>query len=385
MAEKKHAILSASGSTRWLNCTPSARLEEQFEEGETSVFAEEGTLAHDLGELELRLFFKEISKVKYNKELKKIKAHELYSNEMPDYVDVYTGYVIERYNEAKVKTGDPVISIEQRLDFSHVVPEGFGTGDAVIIADGVLEITDLKYGKGVPVYSENNSQMMLYALGAVNEYDFLYDIKEVRMTIAQPRLDSLSSWQISVEELNTWGEEYVKPRAEMAWAGEGEFVPGDHCQFCRARFTCRARAEMNLELAKHDFANAELLGDEDVSEILEQAKHFKNWIKDIEQYALDQALEGKKWPGFKVVEGRSNRKYSDDLAVANRLIENNYDEAALYEKKLYGITKMAKIIGKSEFDNLLSDLIIKPQGKPALAPEDDKRPEFNSAAEDFKD
>jgi Protein of unknown function (DUF2800) len=380
-----HAILSASGSKRWLTCTPSARLEQQFSERSTSVYAEEGTLAHALGELKLSLYFEYITKTKYSKELKLIEKNELFQPEMHDYVNVYVDYGIERFNEAKKRSSDAIVALEQRLDFSHLVPKGFGTGDLVIIADGTLEIIDLKYGKGVEVSAEENTQMMLYAIGALAQFDYLYDINQVQMTIVQPRLDSISTWTISVEQLNEWAENYCRPRAELAWKGEGEFIPGDHCRFCNAKYTCRARAEENLELAKHEFKDPELLTEEEIIEALKISENLKNWVKDIEEYTLNEALQGKKWPGFKVVEGRSNRKYVDDIQVASKLKESGYDEAVIYEKKLYGITAMQKLLGKKQFGELLDELIIKPPGKPALVLESDKRPEFNSAAIDFKE
>jgi transcription elongation factor Elf1 len=381
-----HAKLSASGSKRWLTCTPSARLEEQFPGDTTSVYAEEGTLAHSLGEAKLSLEFGKITKAKYSKEVKKIEKHELYDHTMPDYVDLYVNYVIERFNEAKKRSSDAIIALEQRLDFSHLVPEGFGTGDTVIIADGTMEIIDLKYGKGVEVDSEDNTQMMLYALGALNEYEFLYDIQDVQMTIVQPRLDSISTSIISVRDLYEWAYNYLVPRAKLAWDGEGEFLAGDHCKFCKARYNCKARADQNLELAKYEFATCELLSDVEIADILTRVDNFKSWVKDIEEFSLNEAIKGKKWPGFKLVEGRSNRAYVDEIQVADKLKSCGYDEAVLFEKKLYGITAMEKTIGKKQFGTILEGLVIKPQGKPTLAPESDKRQELNlnSAVEDFK-
>lgn len=381
-----HAILSASGSKRWLTCTPSARLEQLFPDEQNSIYAQEGTLAHSLGELSLSYQLGKIAKAKYEKALAKIKTHELYESSMSDYIDIYVNYVLEQFNEAQKRSKDALVYLEQKLDFSEWVPEGFGTGDAIIIADQLMDIIDLKYGKGVEVESEDNTQMMLYALGALREFEFLYDIREVRMTIVQPRLDSIDSTILTVDELYTWAIEYLKPRAQMAWNGEGEFVSGDHCRWCKARFTCRARAEANLELAKYDFAPAELLSDDEISEVLSKAEELKKWIADIEEYTLNQALQGKKWPGFKLVEGRSNRKYVDDLLVAKKLLEAGYDETIIYEKKLLGITAMEKVIGKKNFGTLLGDLIEKPQGKPTLVPESDKRPELvlNSVENDFE-
>ena len=263
----KHAILSASGASRWMACTPSAVLEQQFE-NKSSVFAEEGTLAHELGELTLKLNLGEITKRTFNSKFKKIQENKLYSADMPDYVQTYVDTCLERVSEAKATTPDALFKIEQRLDFSEWVPDGFGTGDFVIIADGTMEVCDLKYGKGVPVSANNNKQMMLYALGAIAEFNFLYDIQKVRMTIIQPRLDNISTFEVTTEDLLKWAEDYVRPRAELAIKGKGEFCAGDHCKFCRAKAICRARAEKNMELAKYDFEEPALLDNNDVAYIL---------------------------------------------------------------------------------------------------------------------
>ena len=235
------------------------------------------------------------------------------------------------------------------------------------------------------VSAVDNKQMMLYALGALDMFGFMYAIHTVRMTIYQPRLDNISEWEMSVEELTTWGMNELAPRAKMAYAGDGSFVPGKHCQFCRAKAQCRALAEKNLETAKHEFEDASLLSDIEISEILSQVDLIKNWVTAVEEYALQAALDGKKFPGFKLVEGRSNRKYSDEMMVADRLIENGFAKSAIYEPaKLKTITAMEKMVTKKAFVALLGDLIIKPQGKPTLAPESDKRQEWNSVENDFK-
>ncbi|WP_338631706.1 DUF2800 domain-containing protein [Clostridium baratii] len=379
-----HAILSASGASRWMACPPSARLEQKFE-NKTSIYAEEGTLAHELGELELRLKLGEITKRQYTGRVNKlIKDNELYSKDMPDYVEIYTNICMEKVAEAKETTADAVFKVEQRLNFSEWVPEGFGTGDFVIIADGTMEICDLKYGKGVQVSAANNTQMRLYALGAISEFGFLYDIEKVRMTIIQPRLDSISSDEISVEELLEWANDKVKPIAELAFKGEGEFSAGDHCKFCRAKGTCRARADKNMELAKYDFQKPETLDNNDISFILSKVDELVNWASDIKEYALNEALKGEEFDGFKVVEGRSNRKWTDEKAVGNILIENGFLENIIYTKKLASITNIEKAIGKKETEHLLGSYIVKPQGKPCLAPITDKRNVYNSAKADFK-
>jgi hypothetical protein len=383
-----HAILSPSGAHRWLSCTPSARLEQQFPDKAGKV-AEEGTLAHSLGELILKHKLKRISKQVYQRDLKKIEANELFDTAMQEHAESYSVFVLERFYEAQSHTRDAVIYLEHKLNLTEYVPEGFGTGDCVIIADGTMEIIDLKYGKGVLVSAENNKQMMLYALGALKEFIFAYDIDTVRMTIFQPRIDNFSTFEISVDDLLTWAELELKPKAALAFAGEGEFEPGTHCQFCKAKAVCKANADYNLEIARHDFATPELLTDEEIADILARSANFTSWLKSVNEYALSESvLNGKKWPGFKLVEGRSNRTYSDDTAVAQRLVEKGFAEDLIYKRELLGITAMEKAIGKKEFSLVLSDLIIKPQGKPTLAPLSDKREELNSvdaARKDFEE
>jgi len=380
VTERKHAILSASGAYRWLACPPSARLEEQFAET-TSTYAEEGTLAHGIAEQKLRFLLKQISAQDYAQALQIFEKNEFYSASMLDYIETYTSIAMEKVNEAKARSADAVVLLEQKLDFSDWVPEGFGTGDVVVISDGVLEIIDLKYGKGVPVAAEDNAQMRLYALGALATFDSLYDIKTVRMTIVQPRLDSISSDEIPAETLYWWADTELIKRAQLAWEGKGEFQAGEHCRFCRARYTCRARAEANLELAKMEFKKPELLTDEEIGEVLKQADELKAWVSDVFDYALVQARDhGKKFPGWKLVEGRSVRQYADEDTVAKKLTEAGYKEEQIYEKKLWGITAMEKLLGKALFNELLGGLVIKPPGKPTLVPEADKRPEINSIA-----
>lgn len=377
-----HALLSASGASRWMACTPSARLEQNFE-NKTSQYAEEGTLAHELGELKLRKELEGLSTRSFNSKVKKIQENELYTADMPDYVDMYVETCLERVSEAKAKTPDALFKIEQRLDFSEWVPEGFGTGDFVIIADGTMEVCDLKYGKGVPVSADNNKQMMLYALGAISEFSFLYDIEKVRMTIIQPRLDNISTFEVTVEDLVKWAEEYVRPRAELAIKGEGEFCAGDHCRFCRAKSVCKARTEKNLELAKYDFQKPNTLDNNDIAYILSKVDELVNWAGDVKEYALEQALQGEEFDGYKVVEGRSNRKWSSEDDVAKVLIGQGFQENIIYTKKLDGISKIESSIGKKEVQRLLGDYIVKPVGKPTLVPITDKRDPYNPAKADF--
>ena len=284
-----HALLSASGAKRWMECPPSARLEESLPNS-TSSFAEEGTFAHSMAELILRYNNGEITKKTFTTRLNKLKANEFYSQELEDYITDYTQQVWEIYNEAKATCPDAQALFEQRLDFSEYVPDGFGTGDVVIIADDLLQVIDLKYGKGVGVSAEDNPQLRLYAIGAYLEHSLLYDIRRVKMTIVQPRLENTSTEEMTVSDLLDWGENEVKPRAALAIAGEGEMKVGEHCRFCRARATCRARAEKNLDLAKLDFQPGELLTEEEIGEVLERAEELASWVKDIKEYAFDQML-----------------------------------------------------------------------------------------------
>jgi len=380
-----HALLSASGAKRWLACTPSARLEAELPES-TSVFAEEGRLAHELAEAYLLKALGKIKTSEFNKLLKPIYAHKLYSKDMDDYVGIYVDEVIRRLNEARAECSeDAEVFVEQRLDFSKWVPEGFGTGDAIIIAGGIIEVVDLKYGKGVPVSAEDNPQMRLYGLGAYDEYDCLYDIQTVRTTIVQPRLDSISTEELSASDLVKWAEDEVKPRADLAFEGKGEFCAGDHCGFCKIKATCRARAEANLALEVYvDRSGPELTIDE-IGEILFKLDEFKKWAEELKKYSLDQAENhGIRFPGWKLVTGKSNRTYVDAEKVAAALLNAEYSEDIIYEKSLLGITALEKAIGKSKFKELLEDaqekLIIKPTGKPTLVPESDSRPELNSLA-----
>lgn len=380
-----HAKLSASGSHRWLNCTPSVAIEKDFP-NESSVYAAEGTLAHELGEISLRRDLEQITETEFKKKLKPIMTNELWTADMPDYVDRYVNTCMEKVAEAKKTDSLAEFRVEQRLDFSDWVPEGFGTGDFVIVADGKVEICDLKYGKGVPVSAENNSQMMLYALGAIAEFDFIYEVETVKMTIIQPRLDSVSDWEISKEDLLKWAEEVVKPKAELAMKGEGELLAGEHCTFCKAKAVCRARALKNLEIAKYEFRDSKTLDDEEVADILSGIDELVKWATDIKDYALNEAVEHRVvYPGFKVVEGRSNRKYTDTDKITEILTSNEYTEDKIFKpKELLGLTAMEKVVGKKKLTELIGGYIEKPYGKPVLVPETDKRQVYNPAKADFE-
>jgi hypothetical protein len=385
-----HALLSPSGAERWLNCTPSARLEAGFP-NRAGQAAKEGTLAHSLAELMLLHKTGTLNALQYKARLKAIQADKLYDASMLAYMEDYTGYVIEQYSAALAQTKDAKIFLEQKLDLTDYMPEAFGTGDVIIIADNVLDIIDLKYGKGVPVSAEENKQMMLYALGALRDYDFMYDIHTVRMTICQPRLDSISVYELPVADLKTWADSELRPRAALAWEGKGEYKAGKHCRFCKAAGICKANADKNLELAAHDFADGALMKDTEVAEVLQRADIFRKWLTAVEDYALEQALTaGKKWPGLKLVEGRSNRQYSDPAKVEERLLATKAwaPEQIYVPKTLLGITALEKSIGKAVFQETVGDLLIKPPGKPTLVSVSDKRPELNtleSAATDFAD
>lgn len=387
-APRQHAVLSASGSHRWMACPPSAVFEQQFQES-TSEYAEEGTFAHKLAEIKLRAVNGETTKRAATASINTLKKERFYSQELEDYVDGYVDTVSERFNAARARCKDALMLLEQRLDFSAWVPDGFGTGDVVIIAEPVVEVIDLKYGAGVPVSALNNPQTRLYGLGAVARYDMLYDVQQVRTTIIQPRLDNVSSEDLSVSELLAWAETQVQPAAELAAEGKGEFAPGEHCRFCRARTSCRARAEHNLQLAKYEFRKGPALDDAEIADILGRIDELVNWADAVKDYALDQAVNhDKQWPGWKLVEGRSNRKYADDAKTINTLVGAGYDrKLVLKPEEPLGITAMEKLLGRKPFVELLASLVIKPAGKPVLAPESDPRPAFNSAAAaaaDFK-
>ncbi|WCG23468.1 DUF2800 domain-containing protein [Vagococcus lutrae] len=362
----KHAILSASGAHRWMNCTPSARLELEFDDSSGEA-AKEGTAAHELGEHKLREVLKIPTK----------KPTSIYdSEEMERYTDEYVQFILEELAVVKQVTKDPLLLIEQRLDFSNYVPEGFGTGDCVIVADDVVHVIDFKYGQGVLVEAENNPQMMLYALGALNLFDAIYDINVVKMTIYQPRRENISTFEIPKTNLIDWAENTLKPKAELAFKGDGEFKPGEWCRFCRASVECRARAEEILKVAKFEFKKPPLLTDDEIAEILLHVNDLAKWANEIFAYATNAAVQqGKQWEGFKVVEGRSNRKYTDEEAVAEAAKKAGYED--IYKQSLLTITNMEKLMGKKKFNEVLGDFIIKPSGKPTLVPVSDKRPEIN--------
>lgn len=368
----KHAILSASSSERWINCPPSARLCENYPD-KGSDFAAEGTDAHTLCEFRL-------------KQALGLPVHDpiedlgWYNEEMEECAAAYTAYVMELVEAAKQSGSTPTVLIEQRVDFSRWVESGFGTADCIVIADRILNIVDYKHGQGVEVSAVDNSQMKLYALGALEIIDYLYDIEEVQMTIFQPRKDNVSVFQISREALLEWAEGELTRQAQLAFEGKGEFSCGEWCRFCKAKAECRERANANLALAQLEFQLPALLGDEEIAEILGKLDALVSWATDVKEYALQQAISGKAWTGWKLVEGRSNRRYTNENAVIAAVLQAGYDP---YEKKVLGITAMQKALGKARFEELLSPYIEKPQGKPTLVPESDKRPAMNTAKNDF--
>lgn len=363
----KHAVLSASASHRWLHCLPSARLELEFE-NTGSEAAREGTAAHALCEHKLKRALRMRSK-------RPVSDYD--SDEMEDCTDAYTDFVMEQVEQAKQVCKDPIVLIEQHLDFSCYVPEGFGTGDCIIISDDRLHIIDFKYGMGILVEAENNPQMKLYALGALLMYDALYDIKEVSMTIFQPRRDNVSTWTVPVSELKEWAETELAPKAQMAFEGQGDYVPGEWCTFCRAAVRCRARAEEKLKLAQMEFRRPPLLTDAEIEEILQVIPDLTKWANEITAYATDAAMNhGKEWNGFKVVAGRAVRKYRDEDAVAEAAKQAGYKD--IYRKSLITLTDMEKLMGKDMFKEILGDFVYKPPGKPTLVPITDKRPAINT-------
>ena len=382
MPPTKHALLGASSSHRWLNCTPSARLEEPFPDT-SSEAAAEGTLAHAIAETHL---YKLLAGKKPATPAK-LKANPLYHAVMEDYVSVYTTYLMEHYAEAIQETPDAMIMTEDRVDFSKWVPGGYGTADCIMIANGHLQIFDLKYGKGVPVEAENNPQLRLYALGALDAYDILYGVHTVTMHIIQPRLDSITSETMSAEALYDWGDTYVKPRAELASKGEGEPNPGEHCRFCKFKNACRAYAMKQLEIAQLRFQEPEheerepaALSPEETAQILLAVDELTRWAKSVKDFALDQAVNhGMSYPGWKVVAGRSNRVITDQEAALEALEAAGFTANAVTELK--GLGALEEIVGKKKLAALLEDLIIKPAGRPVLARDTDKRPALSSFAE----
>lgn len=376
---RSHALLAASRASRWMNCPPSARLEEKMDESAPSKYAEEGTLAHELAEMTLRARFRLSPAGLCTKEIRGLKKNPLYSEEMDRYLDVYLDYVTEQYRVALHTTPDAVVLLEERLDFSRWVEQGFGTGDAIVIADGTMEVIDLKYGKGVEVFAENNPQLMLYGLGALEAFDMLYGIDTVKLTIVQPRQERIDSWSISSEDLYVWGEEEVKPKAALAYEGKGETKCGYWCKWCRVKPLCAKMAEANLDLAKDEFKDPQLLSEDRLVEVFTQLPMLKDWAESVAEYLLKQAIAGKEVPGYKVVEGRTQRKWADEAQV-REILSVDHDPSEFMVTKLAGIPAIEKLL-KKDFQPLLGDLVVTPQGSPTLVPLSDKRPAMNGLSQ----
>jgi len=370
----KHALLSASASHRWLNCPPSVRLSEGIPD-RGSEYAQEGTDAHSLCEYRLK-------KLLGMEAVDPTEHLNWYNGEMEECAENYTSYVLELLEKAKETCADPVVLVEQRVDFSRFVENGFGTADCIIISDGAMNIVDYKHGKGVEVFAEGNPQMMLYALGALEIFDGIYDIDEVQMTIFQPRIGNISVSVMSKDALLEWANGELTEKAALAYEGGGEFACGDWCRFCKAKAVCRKRAEENLKMAQYDFAPADTLDETEIAAILDRADELTAWVTGVKDYALSQALQGIRYPGYKVVEGRSASKYTNEDAVAQVVSGAGYDP---YTHKVLGLTEMQKLLGKQKFNELLAAFIVKPQGKPVLVPDTDKRPIMNTAKDDFKE
>lgn len=381
MVATAHALLSPSAAHRWINCAAAPRLEANVEDSGSS-YAAEGTLAHAYCAKKL----KEYIGLPTDGEQEEIAAlnEQYHTGEMDEYTDTYKVIVLEKLNEALAKTKDAQLLIETRLDFSEYVPGAFGTADAIIIADGCMEVIDFKYGKGVRVSAEHNPQMMIYALGAYDRFSFDYRIERVRMTIVQPRIDNLSEYELSVSELMQWTDETLRPAAKAAYDGRGPQHPGEWCHFCKVKSSCRALANQCTQMAE-DYAGKILTAEELAKDVLPRLATVKTWLAGIEDYALQQALAGVELPGWKLVEGRSVWKITDQDGAAAALNKAGYKTTEIYKpQELKTITELKKLAGKKQFAAICGEYIEKPQGKPTLAPESDKRAAINPMLDDFK-
>ena len=380
-----HALLSPSKAKQWLTCPPSARLSAKFSQrfGEqSSEYAAEGTKAHAVAELKLRLELGGINKFSFDAQKKALGE---ISAEMDRNTDTYVDVVLEKYYAAKKVCPDARLFVEQRLDMTRWIPECFGTADAVIVSDTLLEVCDYKYGKGVPVDAVENPQARCYGLGAVNAFGDLYSFTHVRNTIIQPRLDSITEELLTKEALLEWGES-IKPTAELAWKGEGQFHPGDNCRFCAAKAVCKARAYESFDLLSACLDTPGVLPDEAIPGILKVADTCEAWLKDVKAYALSQALRGQEWPGYKLVKGkRPSRAFSDDEKAEEQLIRAGYTPEQYKVTRMKTVAEVEKLLGKKAFDALMGSLVIQGEGNLMLVPEGDKRVEFESADVVFSD
>lgn len=376
-----HALLSPSSAHRWLHCTAAPRLEEGVED-KGSEFAAEGSLAHAMGALKLKAFFG----MDASHELQEIDMFRRYhTGEMDEYTDTYKTIVLEKFNTAQRQCEDAQLLVETRLDFGEYIPDAFGTGDAIIIADGTLDVIDFKYGKGVRVSAYENPQMMIYALGAYERFSFEYNIKKVRMTIVQPRIDNLSVYEMSVKDLLAWAKETLAPKAKEAFKGDGPQSPGEWCQFCKVKSCCKALTQKCTDVVKNHEDPRLISAEELATDILPIVATVKTWLAGVEDYALQQALSGVELPGWKLVEGRSIRKITNQEGVEKALTEEGFDYDDIYKPlELRTITDLEKLVGKKQFNGLCGEFIEKPQGKPTLAPESDKRPALDTISDDFK-
>lgn len=381
-SSRAHARLNASSSHRWMMCPPSVKLSEQFED-KPSSYAEEGTFLHELCELKLHRYLGDMDPALIELQYAEHRDNDFYSDEAESVTDEYVDFCIETIEAVRLSCPDPLIMVEHRLDYSDFVPDGFGTGDLIIVADGVLEVIDFKGGRGVRVEATRNSQLMLYGLGALLEFDPLYDIHQVRMTIVQPRLSNLSSFEMEADDLIRWAETEVRPKAMLAYEGKGEFCAGEWCRFCKARYTCRKRSEYHMSLAARDFKEPDLLSDEEIADILPVAESLNSWVQDLLAYATQEAVIGKTWPGYKLVAGRSIRKYTSEAEVIKAATEAGYTD--IYKTSLLGVGDLEKRMGKKAFNEVLGKYIVKPVGAPTLVPETDPRKPYANAASVFND
>lgn len=383
MSEKRaHAVLSASGAHKWLVCTPSARLEEQYP-NKTSEYMAEGTLAHVIAEFKVRSYFLEpIAKSTYTKKINKFKKEQYFNPEMLNTTNTYLEFIKGLAMSTQHK---PFVAVEMQVDYSEWIPEGFGTADCILISGDTLHVIDYKHGKGVKVEAEENPQMKLYALGAYNKYKLFYAIQNVEMHIIQPRIDNISSYRLTLKDLLDWAENTVKPQAQKAWAGIGEFVQGEHCRFCKVK-NCEFRAKQNMKVVEEIQKISGTLAPSEIGEVLTKTDGIEQWIKDLKGYALEQILEGVNIPGWKAVEGKSNRKIVDVDKAFEILEANGFDQAILYERKPLSLTALERVVGKKQLTDAIGDYIEKPKGAPTLAKESDKRGNYkkSSAVEDFK-
>ena len=379
-SSRAHARLNASSSHRWMMCPPSVRLSEHFAD-KPSVNAEEGTFLHELCELKLHRYLGDMDAGAIERQYAEHRDNDFYTEEAESVTDEYVAFCIETIEAVRSSCSDPLIMVEHRIDYSEYVPEGFGTGDLIIVADGVIEIIDFKGGR-YRVEANRNSQLMLYGLGALLEFDPLYDIHSVRMSIVQPRVSNTATYEMSADDLLRWAETEVRPRALLAYEGKGEFCAGEHCRYCKARFNCRARSEYHMQLAQRDFKQPDLLTDEEVADILPVAVSLNSWVQDLLAFATQQAMDGKCWPGYKLVAGRSNRKYTSEAEVIRAATEAGYTD--IYKTTLLGVGDLEKRMGRKAFQTVLGNYIIKPPGTPTLVPESDPRKPYTDAASDFK-